>query len=166
MMPSTDMIAAAHTSSAAAAIAPGCQFPSASCRRRADVKIKTKSNQIKSRKRRRERRDARRRRAAEAEGGAVGWRWDAASTVSSAVTRSEQTARPASARETRAPARGSALKARRSEPSKATPASSSHLRAPAAIHAGAGGAAAALPPMRARDWFSPACGGRRVDGFD
>jgi hypothetical protein len=31
MMPSTDMMAAAHTSSAAAVMAPVCQFPSASC---------------------------------------------------------------------------------------------------------------------------------------
>jgi hypothetical protein len=31
MMPSTDMMAAAQTSSAAAAMAPACQFPSASC---------------------------------------------------------------------------------------------------------------------------------------
>ena len=57
-------------------------------------------------------------------------------TVRCAGTRSEQTARPRSARDTRTPESGSALKARSGPPSTVAPASSSHLRAPSAIHAG------------------------------
>lgn len=63
-------------------------------------------------------------------------------------TRREQSARPRSARDTRTPERGSALKARPGASSTVAPAFSSHLRAAAAIHAG--GSAAVPPPMLSR----------------
>lgn len=70
-----------------------------------------------------------------------------ARTVSWDGTRSEQTARPRSARDTRTPESGSALKARSGAPSAVAPAFSSHLRAAAAIHAGG---SAGPPPMPCR----------------
>uniref|UniRef100_A0A0A8Y927 Uncharacterized protein n=1 Tax=Arundo donax TaxID=35708 RepID=A0A0A8Y927_ARUDO len=68
-------------------------------------------------------------------------------SVRRAGTRSEQSARPPSASATRTPVSGSALNARPLPPSAVAPASSSHLRAAAAIHAGGG---AAGPPMHDR----------------
>uniref|UniRef100_A0A0E0JFY4 Uncharacterized protein n=1 Tax=Oryza punctata TaxID=4537 RepID=A0A0E0JFY4_ORYPU len=149
MMPSTDMIAAAHTSSAAAAIAPGCQFPSASC---AAGRAMSKSNQETPARAE----DARRRKQT----APWGRGWDTYRELGGHAERADGAAALGEG-DARA---GEGQRARRSEPSKATPASSSHFRAPVAIHAGGG---AGLPPMRARDWFlAGERGGRRVDGFD
>ena len=79
-----------------------------------------------------------------------------ARTVSWGGTRSEQSARPRSARDTRTPESGSALKARPGASSAVAPAFSSHLRAAAAIHAG--GSAAGPPLMSCRSVASIAVG--------